>query len=283
METAFTPGLLTTALVAWLISSVLSARVVSKTSAVILAGIRAAVPLVYFSVFWDGSWTFLDDFRYISHGQALLEQGYTPVSVLLDPDGFSHLRALAGGSHFLYSWWNLTAMYFFGPHYYSPVFMNILLTFVAGLLLEGILKHGNFAPSYRKAFFVFFMLHWDVVAWSSFINLKDILVMTLTAGSLFLLISLQVRFSLPKVLGLYGCVFLLLWIRYYVPVILLSTAVVWALFHRTARLRLLVTLTLPILPILLLLDFGSRIDSEISALIYTEEFSFNLIRFALSP
>lgn len=201
-----------------------------------LALFRSGVPLIYFACFYDGSWTFLDDATYHINGGLLLAAGYDPLSVLWEHDGRVMLTELSQGSHTLYTWWNMSAQHLFGEHYFSAVFMNVLVTFAVARAFFGMLSAGGYGASalghaYARGAAVFFLIHPEVVVWSSFINLKDLLVMGLTFA------ALRGAGQLADGQGARGVVilaisFVLLWsLRYYVPV-LVTAAAALALFAR---------------------------------------------------
>ena len=113
----------------------IAARRLSYSTAVLVAAIRTVIPVIYFAWYFDGSWTFIDDFMYFHQGQFLLDNGYTPLSALT-PEGIETLKGLAGGDHILYIWWNFFMMWLFGVNYYAPVCINVVITFVSGSFLR---------------------------------------------------------------------------------------------------------------------------------------------------
>ena len=86
------------------------------------------------------------------------------------PDGVVRLGVVAGSTHILYGWYNLLAITVFSPHYHAPVLLNVLMTFVAAAFLSDILRELEFGERYRRGCVVFFLLHWDLVVWTSFLN-----------------------------------------------------------------------------------------------------------------
>lgn len=200
-----------------------------------VAFIRMAIPFVYFAYLNDGTWTSKDDITYLHMTQEFVTRGYTPWSIFTNIEGIPLMMSMANGAHFLYYWWNFFAQYEFGNHYYSPVFLNVLATFLAGAFLFRLFKEMGYGETYRKAFLIFFLLHWDVIAWSSFMNLKDILMMTLTVTSFYLLVSMQNFFSLKKAFFLALNMLLFSWLRFYVPFMVLGIFGLWAFFGMKGR------------------------------------------------
>lgn len=181
--------------------------------------VRFGIAVLYFLWFADGRWTMLDDVTYLRQGTALMEAGYDALTVLTDRAAFSELVLMSGGFHVLYAWVNLVWVSLVGPWYFVPVLGNVFLTFLAARVLWGLARDAGFGPRYASALAVFFLLHWDVIAWSSFVNLKDTLVLLLTV----VLMRALVQFTLaphwrPMVIAaLTGFAFL--WLRFYVPVV----------------------------------------------------------------
>jgi hypothetical protein len=207
--------------------ALVASRCISNIAAVILAGVRVLLPLVYFGAFYNETWTFLDDLWYTRQAAEFLHRGYTPLSILVSPNGPGAMAAVSSGWHVAYLWWNILAQYLFGEHYYSAVFLNIALSFVAGWMLFRICCMGGFSLVYRRAFFGFFLLQPELVVWSSFINVKDIAVMTLTIALCYLLLALSHKPTLRHVALLLACMICLRFLRFYVSAVFLVAALTW--------------------------------------------------------
>lgn len=194
--------------------------------AVLLAAIRVFVPLIYFAWYFDGQWTILDDLVYFDHGQNLLEQGFTPLSILT-AEGRTTVYSMVGGDHVFYAWWNLVVMWFFGTHYYVPVLINVAVTFLSAHLLAGLASETGLSKSYQRLLQVCFLLHWDTIAWSSFVNIKDMIVQLMTIAFFLCAIRSARRKSWSYavlggvlVLGFFS-------IRFYIPFIVGAAAAAW--------------------------------------------------------
>src|SRR5439155_4300349 len=172
-----------------LLCACLARRIIGLPTALLAAGLKVSVPLTYFAWSYDGSWNILDDLSYLEWGMHVLDYGFDPLTVFFYPEGRLALFNVSGGPHIIYPWWNMLAIWLFGEHYFSPVLLNVGLTFLAGYFLDRIVHLIGFEKSYRQAFFLFFLFHWDIIAWSSFLNLKDTLVMTLTVLNFWLLFA----------------------------------------------------------------------------------------------
>lgn len=187
---------------------------------------KMAIPFIYFAWFYDGSWTFLDDLAYLERGASLVEAGYNPFTAFFNSEALVLLMSLSGGHHILYGWWNHLAQYLFGQHYFSPVFLNVGLTFVGGYFLFYMAELAGFSRQYAKALLVFFLFHWDVLLWSSFVNLKDIMVMTLTIVTFYLIIALMNRVRARWLAALAVAFFIFVWLRFYVPIVIIAAFLV---------------------------------------------------------
>jgi len=210
---------------------------------------RIAVSVSYFAFLDDGRWALLDDQTYFAQAQELLGRGFTPWSAVTTTEGIVLRSGLSGGIHIGYLVWNLLLMWAFGAEYYVPVAGNVLLSILAADGVVRLATRSGFDDRYRQGWFVFLAMHWDFVAWSSFHNLKDML---LTYLELLVLLRLAafsetrtiasraVTIGLLVVLG--AALFSL---RFYAPV-LLAVAVLFSvvLVDEQLRRRLSIVLVL---------------------------------------
>src|SRR5262249_18312817 len=143
-----------------------------------------AIALIYFADFYDGRWDFLDDFIYAQQGADLIAAGYNPISALVTAHGRERMFTRSTGVHILYPWSHLRAEYGFGQSYRAAVFLNVLLTFVVGSATARMLEDFGFSRRYVRGFLILFLLHIEVLLWSSIVNLKDILILALAAPAL---------------------------------------------------------------------------------------------------
>jgi hypothetical protein len=225
----FTTDLVLLAFCAWGASALIANRDMPLSLSLLLATIRVSVPLVYFAWYFDATWNVGDDLVYAAHGRELLNCGYNPFTVLLLDHGRGYLETLSQGHHVLYGWWNLLAMSLFGEHYYAPVFLNVVVTFVGGSLLSRTVRQLGFSAGYCLGLQIFWLVHWDLIAWSSLLNIKDVLVQTLTIAILYCLVSFIFERKLRFLVGFLVVAQLFWWIRFYVPVIVLTAVMIWML------------------------------------------------------
>ncbi|MGK5090830.1 hypothetical protein WDW89_02300 [Deltaproteobacteria bacterium TL4] len=266
----------------WMLKAYLDLRV-----ALFITFVRIMIPLFYFGFFFDGHWNFLDDITYLRSGAYILDRGYNPLTALITTGGQKVLLQVTGGGTFLYYWWNALAQYLFGRFYFAPVFLNIFVTCVTGVFLYRIVRFVGASVVYAQGFLVFFLLHWDLVAWTSLINLKDPIVMMLNVATLyFASVFLETRHILYG-LACFGCVVLYLLIRFYQPIIWLACIGVWFLFYSKGKQKYLVM----ILGVIVALYVGHKIGGTKEIIYYMKKFLVfsagslipGLFRFLLTP
>ncbi len=215
-------------------------RILGFPLALLVSFIKAAVIVIYFSSFFNGIGLRSDDLVYYLQGRAMMANGFDPLSGLFTPEGWGTLVSMAG-FHILYGWWSLLGQWLFGPYYWAPIALNVIVTFVSAVFLNKLMKAEGLSTQYRKWFVVFFLLHWDLLVWSSTLNLKDCLVMTLTIMSLWYFSKLIIH----KVRGkerivtlllstIVSLVFLIL--RLYTPILILITVMLWSVLRNGRQL-----------------------------------------------
>jgi len=280
MEIALTPDLAVGFLFTAVVGTLLGSRVLGVRFALPIAAFKSGLVTLYFVAFYDRTWNIIDDITYWQESIRLLELGYTPITIL---SSIHELKAIAGGRHILYYWWNMVSMSVLGHHYYSPVFFNVILTFVAGLALVAILDRLDYDSTYRKWCFGFFLLHWDVLAWTTTLNVKDTLVLTLTVIVLYGFIRildepLSKRDTVFGAMYVAGSFFLLWWIRFYVLFLVLVAVGGWAFFHLRPRVRYAL-LGVGLIPIPILIRRGLwALD-----MLQFSTWPYGIVRFVLTP
>lgn len=226
-----TPHLLWTALVVGGLSLFFFRNIIPLHWLALAVLIKFAIPLVYFGqVLNNNLWLLGDDIFYFYKAILLLDSGYNPLTTLTTPDGFYALIWVSAGRHFLYAWFTLLAFYIFGPYYYSPVFLNVFLTFVSGYFLYKTTLVSGFSKKYSQILFLFFVLQWDVLAWSSFVNLKDIFIMTLTIMLFYYIIILTKQLTILRLASSLGLIFILFFVRLYIPIVFVTAFTLYIAF-----------------------------------------------------
>lgn len=217
--------LLWAALVSGLLAFPFVFRQLKTLPALFVILVKLGFAAIYFG-YYDGTWYLTDDWDYLERSQDLLDR-YTLWELLTTEDGIRELFIQAQGHHTLYYVWNIAAQLLFGNHYYAPVFLNITLTFVGGFFFYQIVLFADFGKAYARLALMFFLLHWDLLAWSSFFNLKDILVMTMTTMGLYALCRILFAFRWRDLVLFCVVLVLFFWIRFYVAFFMLAVAGMW--------------------------------------------------------
>ena len=202
--------------------------------------IKAGAFWLYFGLLFDGTYTFLDDWSYLEGGRQLYAQG---VGITNLAQNWHLLLTVGSGNHFLYYLYNAYAFQLFGETYFAPVALNVLLTSLIawfGTNLAG-QEFGLGGPQ-RKYFFVFLLLHPDILVWSNIMNGKDIFVLLM---HVLLLLSCSFLFRRRWVAALVLAVpvsLVLFFMRFYVPLLFVVALAASQLFvlHGKGRLRLFV-------------------------------------------
>lgn len=224
-----------------------------------LALVKTGLFVIYYSLLFDGTYTFLDDWTYLKVGEILLNQG-------IGATGFSDLVfSLAGGQHIIYYLYNAYAFRLFGIGYYAPVALNVILTvFIAYLGASLANKEKLLDCSSSKVFYIFLILHPDVLAWSTVMNGKDTLVLFLHVlmlqGIAFLIRKNIIKFS---VYGLLSCL-LLLFLRFYVPFLFGFSFIVYNLFRLKLQNLMQGILQVGLTIIVILYLYGSGLEANLN-------------------
>ena len=255
-------------------------------SAFLAACVKSGLFLVYFGIIFDGSFTFSDDLHYLEGGSLLLS---SDVSITNLGTHWDVVLAVGGGRHFAYYLYNAYAFRIFGQGYYAPVACNILLTVLVAYF-GARLASNEFKMTRRSInqLYLFLLLHPDILAWSTIMNGKDILVLLL---HVFMLYSVSLFFRrrlFVAALIAAPVVTILLFVRFYVPVLFAVALIAVTLLKKpmggsASRRRSLVGVAL--LAGILYGLLGVASFQQASALAKQDVVSplFGLLRFILTP
>lgn len=245
--------------------------------------IKAGVYLLYFRHFFDGTYTFLDDWSYLEGGQELLAAG---VGVSNLAEHWSLVLVVGGGDHFVYYLYNTYAFRFFGVGYYAPVALNILITLAISFIGARLAKiELAFSRQTTKLFFAFLLFHPDIFAWSNIMNGKDILVLLLHVLLLYSA-SLFIRHKIRAALLLAIPVSVsLLFLRFYVPILIAIAFVVSLLTARGAKKRVRLVAMASVIVVVAAAGLGEA-GFQYAILAVRENFVnpvYGFVRMALTP
>jgi hypothetical protein len=210
----------------------------SVSAALVKAGIFA----VYFGFLFNGTYTFFDDWSYLEGGRELFLKG---IGITNLAENWEFALMIGRGDHFVYYLYNTYAFRIFGEGYYAPVALNIFLTiFIAYFGTRLAIFEFSMNKQISRWFYLFLLLHPDILAWSNIMNGKDILVLLLHVIAL-ISISLYWRGQHYKAMSLaLPVVLTLLFLRFYVPIIFVVSLILGILLSgRRARFGYLIFLT----------------------------------------
>ncbi len=248
----------------------------SSFSSFVIASLKTLIPFLYFGFFFSGEWLLLDDVSYWQSGISLLKANLNPLTIFGN-QGLALLFWESGGFHIFYPLYNFLAQYFFGPHYFAPVFWNVIASVIAGYFLFQLMRELGFEKSRSKFVSILFMFDAQVLVWSSFLNLKDVCVMTLTVASLHLLLRLMKQFSWRDAFSM--AVLLALWVslRFYIPILLIGAAITYSMM--SLRLRHLVLIIIAGIA----MGFYMARHSGIFAVLEPAEFGIGVVHYLIGP
>ncbi|HEU4856181.1 MAG TPA: hypothetical protein VFS86_02640 [Rhodanobacteraceae bacterium] len=183
-----------------------------------VAALKAGCFLLYFGWLFNGTYTFLDDWRYLDIGEQFAANHIGLANLI---SHYDYIVSTVAGSNVAYYVFNATAIQAFGSGYYAPVTINVVLTFLAaGLLMKT--AHIGLGLGRRASIglFVFLALSPDILVWSTIPNFKDTLVATATAAAVYAVALVDERRVLRPVLVAIAAAFVLAITRLYVPLML---------------------------------------------------------------
>jgi hypothetical protein len=228
---------------------------IGLVSALICTFVKLIFPIIYFFFFFDGTFTALDDWNYLTKGFDLYDQyGFAAsYDISLVPEIISYV----GSFHYLNYVWNSVLLGIWGEHYYVPVFLNVVFTSMTTLYLFKLLNLSGFSVKMSRLMALYFCLHLSVISWSSFMNLRDPLVLLLTVLMFYLIRTLSIQLSSLVLISLLFVVTALLFTRSYIPFIVLVAEGCFMFF--SSRISGIFKATIILETIFLFYFFGLRV------------------------
>lgn len=286
IATGFTANLALVAFCAWLSGLLFGRLYLENKIAYLVITAKITLPLVYFSVIADGSWyTGGDDWGYVYRAIDLLLKDVDPLRIWFVAEG-QHLFQFPNGA--LTKWYNFTLFYLFGPSYYVGVIFAPVLSMISGGFIYLLLKSCGKSRRQAEWGAVFFLLHWETVTWTSFLNLKEPLVTVLLIAFVYGLILFSKR---PLAgLGLITIATIVMQkTRFYLPFVLFAgyiTAISSYFPLARSRTRLALGLILLVGAIIVLALFGVISIAQVRYAFSLANFGslgFGLAKVVLSP
>lgn len=183
-----------------------------------VAAVKAGLFLLYFGFLFDGTYTFLDDWRYLDIGAELAANHVGLMNII---SHYDYIVSTVTGSNVAYYVYNATAIEVFGSGYYAPVTINVVLTFLAaGLLMKAARTGLDMDHRTGIGLFALLALSPDILVWSTIPNFKDTLVATATAAAVYA-VSLVDKHRIWRAIWVaIAAAFVLAITRLYVPLML---------------------------------------------------------------
>lgn len=258
--------------------------------ALIIPLVRYLFCLIYFVVWSKYSpIILLDDQTYFQESKVIFETANGSISYLFSYNSIEYIASLAGGTHFGYYIYNFLSFVLFGQYYYSPVLLNVFFSILTSILLYRTLIRAGVNKSFCMFFLLFFSLHWDVLSWSSFINLKDILVSFFTVWALNCLIRFRAGERFFPIASFILICFVLLFFRFYLVYFLCLTAFIYLIFMKINKfnfswkgtiLKIGVLIIMPVVFYVALIKLFAKSLADIGG---TTNVLIGFIRFLLTP
>tara|TARA_A100001015_G_scaffold321435_1_gene452166 strand:+ start:427 stop:1650 length:1224 start_codon:yes stop_codon:yes gene_type:complete len=171
------------ALSAWLIGIIVGVQYLSVRTSFLVVTVKIAIVVLYATVLADGSWyTGGDDWGYVLRSVDLYLKNVNPLAIWFTPEG-QHLHAYPNSA--LLKWYNSSLFYVFGPSYYVGLMFFPALSMITGAFVVRLLRSSGLTELSSQIGVIFYLLHWDTITWTSFLNLKEPIVTCLLFFALF--------------------------------------------------------------------------------------------------
>lgn len=258
---------------------------------VLVSIIKYALCFIYF-VFWIQyrPIILLDDQTYYQQSIVIFGNANGSLGYLFSFENIALIASLAGGTHFGYYIYNFISFIIFGQNYYSPVILNILFSVITGILIYKTLLLAKLDKKFCLFFLFFFLLHWDILSWSSFINLKDILVLFFVVWALYCMLRLKEKGNrLVPVLSLVLIGIILLFFRFYLVYFLTVVGFVYMVITQMYKFRsrwtgpFMRALVLMLMPVAFYFVFIKLFSGSLSQIGGHTNVVIGFIRFILTP
>lgn len=191
---------------------------------------------LYFKFYFNPEWTHVDDLTYYQNAASLLDQNWTFISIIKKPL-VDQIIMFGGSKHILYDLFNVASQQILGSYYHSAICINIIITFLIVFIWKLIVKSVFDDTKTIMMFCVFSLLHWDLWAWSTFVNLKDTLVLLLTSVGLLSLVYLTNKNRLLGATLMTISILGLLLLRFYIPLFFIISYCVYFMLNVWIRTR----------------------------------------------
>jgi len=248
--------------------------------------IKTIIFSLYFTVYFDGTFTFIDDWKYFNISKSMVNN--FDFFRLFDQDFYDKLHYLSKSRHITYYVHNIISMKILGIYYFVPVCFNILLLYIAGYYFFKLLIKLEFKKNHAIFLYLFLIFHFEILSWGSIANLKDILVLLLTILLFYSFYKFEEKEYFSALLLFFAVFIIFSSLRFYIPFLFILSIVIYHILKYSSNLSffkkiffLIFTLfTLLILSMVFKESFSYELDILLGG--YTNPI-FGSIRFLLSP
>lgn len=190
---------------------------------VIIPLIKSSFFVIYNLFFFKHYFNTIDAYNYINLGVYGAEKydGFLPLFLdIITLQG----ESLYGHAHYVFYAFISLLFELFGSYAPQiPIAGDIVITFLTAILFYKLTLLCGFKKKYAKWAFVLFVLHWDILVWSTITLVKDNLVALLFLSVVYLLaLFFKKQFTLKHLIYLIVACITLIFLRFYVlPVIVM--------------------------------------------------------------
>tara|TARA_B100001248_G_scaffold250487_1_gene224617 strand:- start:10821 stop:12032 length:1212 start_codon:yes stop_codon:yes gene_type:complete len=280
----------------FLFTSVVSFRVSKTVSLSLFIGLLKSLFFgIYFYFNYSSEYHFYDDIAYLVRSYNLLKD----LSLLEIFGNLETPKSIIGTGHIGYWLYNLFAVKIFGYYYFSPVLVNIFLSIISSYLMYLTLVKVKFSNSFAIFFFFISLIHWDTIAWTTYLNSKEQLIQFCIVLFFYNLIKISVdqKIYIKNLIFIIFSLWIVSEVRTYVLIILISLMFFYYLSffrvqkHYISRLVILLGLFI-LIPIYVYINYDSiylGIRSSYELLIFSDinsgfsQITYGIFRYLLTP
>ncbi len=134
-----------------------------------------------------------------------------------------HLNDLYQKSTFVYQSINTLSAVTFGHNFYGLAFYNILFTYMAGIFFYKLIINMGFKNN-ATSLYIYFILYWEVVSWSTFASVKDTVILFLLVWIIYIVSKIILKqYTRYDFLFLFLVFYLVFHLRFYMVGVLLGS------------------------------------------------------------
>ena len=195
--------------------------------------IKSLIPLIYVTLFFDPVWSPSDTSDVVKFFNAAYNlKG--EIRHNFEANGYLGVLDMLNTWTFITYFWFLTSLYIFGEVYWAPLFFSVIFSFLSMRVLYFLLVINDFKKNYSKSFVIFYGLHPYVIAWTSFVPLRESLVAFLLLCLFYMVFGIlnnKIRLSFFSLGFLSLILFVVYDVRYNLTYIALVSLVLYLILY----------------------------------------------------